>query len=131
MSFDTIRRDIEQRISDNWGATPIAFENTAFKPPEDYSPWIRVRIFDDIVQRITISDPATYRHSGLLVIEIFTERNTGTGVARTHGGELATLFRDVQFNGITFREPSLTNAGEESGYFKMNLSTPFKWDGRY
>jgi len=130
MSFDTIRRDIENRVADNWMVTPVAYENAPFEEPQS-EPWIRVRIFDDVTRRITIGNPATYRHAGLLVLEIFTPKNSGTGTARTYAGTLATLFRDVQFSGLTFREPSLSNGGEENGWFKMNLSTPFFWDGQY
>ena len=130
MSFSTARRDIENRLSDNWATTPIAWENVPFVPPNDEA-WISLSIFEDDVRRITIGNPGTHRVMGIITISINIPESTGTKLARDHADSLAPIFRDKQFNGITCREAKLGNGGTKDGWYTMVLSVPFYWDGSY
>jgi hypothetical protein len=130
MSFNTARRDIEKRLEANWATTPIAWENVAFSPPKE-GDWIHLTIFEERVDRKTVNQPATHRVFGNISIDINTPINVGTATARTHGANIATIFRDQQFNGITCREATLSNGGDVQGTFRMTLSIPFYWDGIY
>jgi len=132
MSFSTVIRDIEQRIKDNWATTVVAFPNVPLKKkPVSDDHWIRLRVFNDTTNRITIGTPGLHRASGTVVIEIFTPLNKGTRTGFTYGDTLAELFRDAQFNGITFQEVNISDAGPYEGWQKHDLVTPFYWDGTY
>lgn len=132
MGFSTVSRDIEQRINDNWISTKIAYENVPLNPkPDPTDSWIQVKVFDDVSTRITIGAGGTHRQTGTLVIEIYTPLNEGNRSAKDYGDTLAALFRDVQFNGLTFREANVITAGQQEGWFKVNMITSFFWDAQY
>lgn len=130
MSFETTRRDIEKRLSDNWATTPIAFDNVDFKP-ENGSRWIRLRLLDGDVIRINIGEPGLFRHTGLISIELFGPTGEGSKTLRGYADTLASLFRDTNFNGITTREASITNVGESGGWYQINLTVPYYVDAVY
>lgn len=130
MSFSTARRDIEKRLDANWATTPVAFENVKFNPPND-SPWVKLRIFENSVNRINIGSPGFHRAQGTIIVEIYTLLGTGSNTGRSYADTIAAIFRDAQFNGITCREASVEIAGEINGWWQTNVSIPFFWDGVY
>lgn len=136
MGLATARRDIEKRLQDNWALTPIAFDNTVFTP-RDGEPWVRLRIFEENVNRINIGSPGYHRLVGLLVVSIFVPVGTGTHTVRGYADTIASIFRDVQFNGITCREAvprtvgEVTLAGKETGWYQYDVSVRYQWDGVY
>jgi len=131
MSFATARRDIELRLRDNWATTTIAYDNVAFETPAGDTAWVAVRVFEDTSARITIGNPGVHRQSGLIAIYIYVPQNTGTQVARGYADDIAAIFRDKQFNGITCREASVTNVGDFEQWYQVNVTIPFYWDGTY
>ena len=88
-------------------------------------------IFEERTDRITVNTPATHRVTGTISIDINTPISIGSSAARVYAADLAVIFRDSQFNGITCREASLTNVGDVDGWFRMTLNIPFYWDGIY
>ena len=131
MSYATARRDIEKRLQNNWATTEVAYDNVPFKEPPQDTSWLRLKIFEDSANRINIGTPGVHRVNGTIAIEIYTPKDTGTETIREHGDTLAALFRDVQFNGITCRSPSLRMNGDFNGWFQATLTIPFFWDGVY
>lgn len=130
MSFDTARRDIEQRFTDNWALTKIAYDNVEFVPKEGEA-WTEISIFEDRTRRINIGRPGRHRTTGTIIIGIYVPVNTGTAVARGYAADIADIFRDQTFNGITTTDPSVSNAGRDRQWYKLNMSIPFRWDGEY
>jgi len=130
MSFETARRDIEGRFDTNWVTTVKAFDNVDFKPPEGAA-WTRIKIFEEDTQRINIGTPGVHRVSGMIVVEIFVPKGTGTATARDYAGQIATIFRDAQFNGVLCREAVPRNVGDYKGWYQFNVVTRFQWDGVY
>ena len=94
MSLATARRDIETRIQSNWATTPVAFDNAPYRPRAG-TPWVRVHIFEEDVNRLNIGTPGYHRVVGLIVMSIYVPVETGTQVARGYADTLAALFRDV------------------------------------
>lgn len=131
MSFNTVRRDIEKRLNDNWKITRIAFDNVEFTQPAENETWVKLRIMEDSVNRKNIGMPGVHRHSGTIIIEIFTPQGIGTKLMREHAADIAEIFRDVQFNGITCREARFVVAGEGDGWYKGRVAVQFFWDGVY
>jgi hypothetical protein len=131
MSFATARRDIENRMNDNWATTPIAWDNVHFNPPENGDPWVAFHIYEDATNRITIGNPGVHRISGTIVINIMVKENSGTAEARGYADTIGAIFRDAVFSGITCREVTLTPAGVNNGWYQLNLTIPFQWDGTY
>lgn len=131
MSFATAARDIEQRLKDNWATTVIDLNpDVRFKPPADDA-WIKLRVFNESSTRINIGRPGIHRANGSVAIEIYTPLGEGTRRGLGYGDTLAALFRDVQFNGLTFREANVEPVGEFEQWWQTTMFTTFYWDGRY
>jgi len=128
MSFATARRDIEKRLADNWATTPIAYDNVAFDPPKDL-PWVAIRIFEEPTERITIGSRGVHRVRGLVVVYMYTPKETGTATIRGYGDDIAAIYRDQQFSGITFESASIANVGDFEQWYQVNVAIPFYWDG--
>lgn len=132
MSFATARRDIEKRMDANWATTVIAWDNVDFQPPrDDY--WVRFSIAENNTDRKNIGATGTFRHFGMIFIQIYAPKNQGTNVVRGHADSIASIFRDARFNGIVCQEAEVTNVGlvDSHPYYQVNLSIPFYWDGVY
>lgn len=130
MSFATARRDLEKRMADNWATTEIAYDNVDFTTPEDQS-WVAFRIFEEDTNRINVGMPGHHRVTGNIIIEINVPVNTGTHIARGYADDIAGIFREAQFNGITMREAKVTNAGIVNGWYRVDVLIPFYWTGIY
>jgi len=139
MSFATARRDIEKRFDANWASTLIAWDNVNFVPPKD-DHWVRFSIRDGSVQRKNIGAAGTFRHFGIIFVQLYAPKDTGTQVLRGYADDVAGIFRDARFNGVVCQEAELTNIGVtkasalSSGslpYYQINISIPFYWDGTY
>lgn len=130
MSLATARRDIEKRLADNWGTTPIAYDGVPFDPPADAA-WIRLQILDGDAFRVNIGQPGVHRQTGVIMIQIYTPTETGSNTARQYADTLSALFRDITFNGITCRTPNPFNIGDTGGWYQFNVAIPYYYDGVY
>ena len=130
MSLATARRDIEKRLQDNWGTTPIAVDDIPFSPPKE-SAWVRLRILDGDAFRVNIGQPGVHRQTGTIMLMIHTPVGTGSNTARQYADTLSELFRDITFNGITCRTPTPYNVGEVAGWYRFNVMIPYYYDGVY
>lgn len=130
MSNATARRDIENRFNDNWATTKIAWDNVHFVPPSGEA-WVAFHVFEDASNRVNIGMPGIHRTSGTIVVNVMVPENTGTNTARGYADTIAAIFRDAVFNGITCREATVTNAGVNEGWYQINVTIPFQWDGSY
>lgn len=131
MSFATTRRDIEQRFVDNWATTIISFDNVPFNKPENDTEWVYFRIFENPSQRITLSRRSVHRATGLIAVQIYVAKNTGTQLARSYADTIAAIFRDQQFNGVTCQEASVTNVGDFENWYQVNVTIPYYVDAVY
>ena len=133
MSLATARRDIEKRLNDNWALTRVAYENVPFPIARSDESWVNCRIFEENATRRNVGNPGCHRVLGLIVLSIYVPTSTGTNEARDIADQLAALFRDKQFGGITCQEAVPRNQGEldGSGWYQYDLSIRFYWDGVY
>ncbi len=129
MSLATARRDIQNRLNDNWGSLEIAWENVPFEPPADG--FVEMRITEDNVRRLNIGTPGHHRVTGLIIMMIRVPKNTGTQVVREYADQIGAIFRDQEFNGILCREAVPTNIGERDGWYRYDVSVRYQWDGIY
>jgi len=130
MSFATVRRDIEKRFDTNWATTVVKWDNVDFTPPKG-NYWVDFSIRDGATNRKNIGAQGTFRHFGFISAQIYAPKGTGTQTIREHADSIASIFRDVKFNGITCQEAEVVNVGEQGPYYQMNLIVPFYWDGTY
>ena len=71
---DGIRASVEARFNDNWGLTPIDFENVPFNKP-DSTPWVRVTIRTGETVQKSLGNVKTWRNQGVIIVNVFTGNN--------------------------------------------------------
>ncbi len=133
MSFATARRDIEKRMQDNFATLPVSYDNVNFTPPSsgNSSGWVAFHILEEDSNRINIGLSGTHRMIGSIIAAIYVPLNTGTNSIRGYADDIAAIFRDKQFSGITCREAKVTNQGEIKEWYQLDVLIPFYWDGTY
>lgn len=126
MSFQSEKLSIETYISDNkaqFQGADIVFENVT--KPNNSVNWVRVNILNSDSRQISLGSNPYYRYKGLLIFQIFTRPNTGSGKSNQLSDTITNLFRGVSLNSITFKTPMKDTIGEVDGWFQVNVSVPF------
>ncbi len=131
MSLSTARRDIEGRIDSNWALTRVAYENVRFPVARSDESWVNCQIFEESAERLNIGNPGCHRVRGLIVLSVYVPKGSGTNTARDYADQLAIIFRDQQFGGITCQEAIPRNQGEYQNWYQFDVSIRFFWDGVY
>ena len=138
MGYAAGHNAIRSRFVTQWAAgayatTPIAWSNAEFDPPSE-SPWVMVTIIDAAAFQASIGGVAgsgnTYRHPGVVVVNIFTPVNVGDGLALAMADYVGTIFRawqDVSTK-TRFLTPSVSRIGTDGNWFQVNVTSPFERD---
>lgn len=130
-TYDAIHDYLEQV----WTATPLAFENDGFKPPNDPAPWVLIEVFGDFYEQESIGAETQaanlWREAGQLLAHVNVPRGTGSRVARQHATDIVDLFRGQQIGSVVFttasigaREPGVT----DGSYFRMTATIDWSRD---
>lgn len=135
MSYETEAAAVRTRLNANWSATPIAWPNMAFTPPAGAA-WIRPTILPADARQVTMGTPGTrtYRHAGLLIIQVFIPKGTGDDEALELADSLCTLFRGVAEGGVRYgsergEAPRVAVVGDDGkGWYQVNVHVPFMRD---
>ena len=134
-AFDDERRAFEARMSANFSALPIKYENVPFNQP--VTGWVAFTIIPVGGDRITIGTTVKrYRYIGNLQIDIFVPEDTGSAVCRAHADTIESIFRDQQFSAgvsgtITCRTPAYITGGVGGGYYRGILNIPYQRDKNF
>lgn len=125
---------INPRILATWpgAATTIAWEGKSFKPTPGTA-WIRPTIHgvDATQAGLGTGDSGRlFRHTGLLVIELFYPMGKGSGPALALADTLAAAFRET-VSGIRFYAPVVKKQGASGSWFKVNVECPFQRDSLF
>jgi hypothetical protein len=107
MSYADTRSCFEQLFSTHWTYTPIFWTNSPFDPPQDGNrnaePYVAVTVREGSSEEITLgSENPWYRHSGIVIVQIFTLERTGSGLADGYADMVKGIFKRVAvLNGKT------------------------------
>jgi len=124
MSYVVERSDIEARLNTGWTTTPIAWDNIPYVPTPGIS-WIRCTILPGDVETLEFGRDTTKEYMGIIDIGIFTQKNTGSVVARGYADTLSTLFSMVAFGTIDCDPAKVMNLGIDEDWYMMNVSIPY------
>ncbi len=127
MSFETIRQTITSKLNDDYtGGYSIEWPNTEItKPKNDL--WFRFGIAGPDEERSEIGRSA-YTAVGLIQFQVFAPKNTGLKKSAALVDELAAIFRDKEFDGVSCDGASITVAGVEDAWHQTNIIIPFESD---
>jgi hypothetical protein len=122
MSFVDERLAIENRLQEFWNYTPIAWENVDFDIPNN-SDWIRLNILNGDSGYTALG--GLKRHTGVLLIQVFTPVNTGTNKVREYSDTIANIFDSRSFSDIVCDVASVQNIGADDGFHQVNVTIPY------
>lgn len=130
MTFEEIRAAIEIKMS-QWSGAPVAFDGAP--TPDDVKTaqdtggsWVRCTIIDGDSFTAGIGSGPCVRRTGLIAIQVFTKRDTGSAPARQLASSLAAHFEYWQSGELETQAARLINAGPDDNYYQMNLNVPWR-----
>lgn len=134
MSFEDERKAIEGRLEANWTTTPIRYENVPFK--ETSAPYVALFILNGEGQQASLGTPALRRWPGVIKVQVFVPRDTGTKLARTYADTIGAVFDRAQFSSgnsgtISCRIPSISHVGLANGWNQINVTIPYQRSRQY
>lgn len=122
MSFAAERASIEGRMAANWATTPIAYDNVDFDPP-NASAWVRLNILNgDTAYRAL---EGKKRYSGMIVVQCFAPKNSGTETLRGYADSIGTVFEDQIFDDVVCRAAILTTVRTDANWHQINVTIPY------
>lgn len=120
----------------------IAFDNSAglydaggqtHTEPYDVNgdpvPWVRLNVRPGDAFQVSLGHNRTFRHPGVVMVQIFTVAGTGTGLSNAIADEVAAALRGVTVDGVRFRATSPPQyVGPDGPWYQVNSVTNFEYD---
>lgn len=132
MSYETEANAIRGRWANEWAdATPTAYENRPFSPPDPPAPWVRLTIRNAESHQADLGPTPRYRHPGMIYVQVFTPHGSGDGEARALGDQAAGIFRGQSFGGVVCRSASVIPQGSDGTWYQVNVVCDFYRDTTY
>jgi hypothetical protein len=138
MSTATLYAAIRARLTDEWTACPVAWENESFTVPETVAgpqPWMMVEITGSQFQQQTIGagsrDANRWREMGQMWIHVFAPTNTGSATARGLLHQAVDLFRGTELGTTTFLGASIgigERAEVNGTWWRLSAAIDFERD---
>ena len=133
LDLNTIRKDIEQRLIDEFKKAPIiqvVFGNQPFNPTSNKS-FVQCLIEFTSSEYITLggTSNSTNNLTGLITINIFTKIGVGLGNNFTVAKRIKDLYNRVKLNDIFFDPatgPAVIENAAPEGFTQSVLSIPFE-----
>jgi hypothetical protein len=122
MSFVNERLAIENHFEEYWQDTPVAWENIAFKAPNN-SAWVRLNVLNGSSSYRAIN--GLKRHLGLVIVQIFVPVNSGTSFARKYADTVVQIFDNKSFNDVVCNVPTVETIGTGGIWHQLNVTIPY------
>lgn len=136
MSFEAERKLVESHFKLSWqGSAPVKYENVEFKEPTNQT-WVALFINPGMGFQASLNPSPTHRIPGVIIVQVFTPKDTGTAQARKLADTAADIFRrlvltDPAAGKLVCRTPTLRPVGVEQGWYQMNVVIPYYRDVIY
>ncbi len=122
MSFESERLLIENQLKEYWNQTTISWGNIAFKIPSN-EPWIRLNIVNGGSSYIALG--GIKRHSGVIMVQIFTPINTGTDAARKYADMIVSIYDSKKLGNVICDAASIQILGATDVWYQVNVTIPY------
>lgn len=123
MSFSSARQDIAE-LFDDWTATDVLWEDLEDEVPEQ-DEWLMVHVLFNSSSPFTLDDGKM--RTGILQVDVFTRRNTGTKRERELIDSLSTLLEGKVVNGLLIRSLNIDVKDYMDAWRKVVTSFEFEW----
>ena len=125
MSFVDAQLAIESRLYNNFSTCPVKYENVDYNPQPGVR-YAEIYVVDSDNRRADIgTNNPLHRTFGFISVNIYTEKFVGSKPGRTLADEIAAVYRDTSFSGITCKSPLVRNVGEVGDWFVVNMRCEF------
>jgi hypothetical protein len=110
---------------------PTVFENEPPPKPNEPDPkkedlWGSVVVQMGESRQADISANPRIRHTGVLLVCLFTKPNLGTAAIMAMAGQIFTAFHPQGDAGVLYRQPSMNKGGNDGkGWYQVNVTCPF------
>ena len=132
MMYQEVRKYTETRFKTQWDALTNGVVYTFLnKPLSQPKEWLRVSVVFSGGQQDSIGGAVPQKTiTGTIIVQIFTEKNSGGGRSKQLADIIGPIFemRQAVQDGvqIDFRAAYLTSPPEQPDYFMENLIVPFE-----
>lgn len=132
MSYEATHNAIRTKFATDWGVTTtVAYENAEFRPPAADTAWARLTVVDAMSEQVSMGGNTNfYRHSGLIIVGIFTPLNAGDKLALSYVDSVSAIFRSWRdpTNKITVYSPEVVRVGPSDKWYQVNVQFYFERD---
>ncbi len=130
--LNTVRATIESRLETelaNSPATPVVFQNSAYKPTPNSS-WCQclVSFGDSVYQSLGGATSSNNNISGIVSVNIFTPKGKGAGANFTLAKRIRDLYNRIIVSGVSFDAPvgpQVLEVSNPEGYFQTQIRVSF------
>lgn len=127
-SIAVIGRVARERLIAGFPLLNFERPNKKFDPPTDEI-WARLHVILGEQNQVTTGETAKrYRRQGQVVIQLFTQFNTGTGEIDEKADEVEDVFRSKSVDGVRFLAPRSLVVGRDADLWQVNVVCPFFYD---
>lgn len=123
MSYVQEKSDIETFFTANWPHTDIMFENGDYTGSNDE--WVRLTVLNGEAYQASMGDDPAFRFPGVVVVQIYTKTDKGSGRALQLADFVDGLFRILVLGRINFKVPQVRRDPNPGEWFQINVSTDF------
>lgn len=132
MTFEDIRLAVESHLA-SWDGVPVAYDNVATQPSvqtaiDAKEPWVRLTIVPGDTLTAAIGDGPKARHTGMLLLQVFTAENVSSAKAMQLADSLAQHIQYWQDGKFETQAASLTRVGQQNGWYQVNVSASYRAD---
>lgn len=129
-NHNSIRAALENKITNNWTATPIHYDNVIIDTVST-QPYLLVN-YIPMSSSNAVLGRGRIRHYGEFDIRIFIPANTGTGLAYEYADQIKNIFSNQTFDGVNCYSSEVIRHGiYNSTWFVLSVNTPFWADEEF
>lgn len=133
MSFETLRRDVENYFNNNWTATSLTsidYGNNESFDPVGKTAWARLTINPSITNNAEVGT-GLQRTTGFITVQCFVPSKTGEAVINQLVDNAVSIFQNVNFGGVRCLACTPINIPvnpDDANWFQKNARTRFTYD---
>lgn len=130
MSFEALRSAIYNRFNDNWSGTAlsrVAWGDNRSPLNVNDGDWVRISYSVTRNQNAEIGR-GFQRSEGIITVQIFVPAFSGERGANLLADEVATIFQNKQFNGVTCYTMTPIVVGRNGDAFQLNARVDFEYN---
>ena len=109
------------------GETEVTLENESFTPANKYVR-ITIRQLGSNQRTLGRTGNRKFRRDALVLIQVFTPADTGTGESDRLSKLAANIFEGKRLNGLSFGSVSSRGVGPSGSWYQALVEAPFDYD---